>query len=63
MKMFNNYNLTDNDVLEIIEKYSKLINKYSILNGDINEDLRQEIFITIYMKLTANREKLKKVNK
>lgn len=63
MKMFNNYNLTDNDVLEIIEKYSKLINKYSILNGDINEDLRQEIIITIYIKLTANREKLKKVNK
>lgn len=57
--MFNNYNLTDKEVLEIIEKYENLINKYSRLytNGPIDEDLKQEIIIKIYMVLTKNREK------
>ena len=57
--MFNNYNLTDEEVLEIIEKYENLINKYSRLytNGPIDEDLKQEIIIKIYMVLTKNREK------
>lgn len=57
--MFNNYNLTDEEVLEIIEKYENLINKYSRLytNGSIDEDLKQEIIIKIYMVLTKNREK------
>ena len=58
--MFNNYNLTDEEVLEIIEKYENLINKYSRLytNGPIEEDLKQEIIIKIYMVLTKNREKI-----
>lgn len=57
--MFNNYNLTDEEILEIIEKYENLINKYSRLytNGPIDEDLKQEIIIKIYMVLTKNREK------
>lgn len=57
--MFNNYNLTDEEVLEIIEKYENLINKHSRLytNGPIDEDLKQEIIIKIYMVLTKNREK------
>lgn len=57
--MFNNYNLTDEEVLKIIEKYENLINKYSRLytNGPIDEDLKQEIIIKIYMVLTKNREK------
>ena len=57
--MFNNYNLTDEEVLEIIKKYENLINKYSRLytNGPIDEDLKQEIIIKIYMVLTKNREK------
>ena len=29
--MFNNYNLTDEDVIGIINKYENLINKYSRL--------------------------------
>ena len=57
--MFNNYNLTDEEVLEIIEKYENLINKYSRLytNGPIDEDLKQVIIIKIYMVVTKNREK------
>lgn len=54
---FNNYNLSDEDVLGIIEKYDNLINLYSEINGSINEDLKQEIVIAIYISLTKNREK------
>lgn len=57
--MFNSYDLTDEEVLHIIDKYENLINKYSRLysNGPIDEDLRQEIILKIYVTLTQNREK------
>lgn len=57
--MFNSYDLTDEEVLHIIDKYENLINKYSRLysNGPIDEDLRQEIILKIYVILTQNREK------
>ncbi len=56
--MFNSYDLKDEEVLHIIEKYENLINKYSRLytNGPIDEDLRQEIILKIYVTLTQNRE-------
>ena len=54
---FNNYNLTDEEVLEIIDKYDNLINLYSEIDGVINEDLKQEIIITIFIKLTKNRKR------
>ena len=43
--MFNNYNLTDDDVIGILNKYENLINKYSRLypGGPIDEDLKGEI--------------------
>lgn len=57
--MFNNYNLTDEDVIGIINKYENLINKYSRLypGGAIHEDLRGDIIEKIYKTLTQNREK------
>lgn len=57
--MFNNYNLTDEDVIGIINKYENLINKYSRLypEGAIDEDLREDIIEKIYKTLTQNREK------
>ena len=57
IEMFNNYSLSDDDVMGIIEKYDNLINKYSEINGKTDDDLKQEIIITIYRKLTKNREK------
>jgi len=54
---FNNYSLTDEDVLGIIEKYDNLINLYSEINGVIDEDLKQDIQIAIFVKLTKNRKK------
>ena len=55
--MFNEFNLSDDDVLGIIKEYENLINKCSCINGQINEDLRQEIILSIYKDLTKNREK------
>lgn len=55
--MFNNYDLTDRDVLDIVKKYENLINKYSEINGKSDEDLKQFIVMEIYKKLTKNREK------
>lgn len=55
--MFNNFNLSDDDVMEIINQYDNLINKFSRINGEIDEDLKQEIIIEIYKTLTKNREK------
>lgn len=54
---FNNYNLSDEDVLGIIEKYDNLINLYSEINGSINEDLKQEIVIAIYNYIKMTRKK------
>ena len=57
--MFRNYNLSDDEVVEIIEKYKNLINKYSKLypGGPIDEDLRGEIIEKMYRVLTINRER------
>ena len=57
--MFNNYNLSDDDVIGIIDKYENLINKYSRLspNDSIDEDLKGEIIEKIYRVLTQNKEK------
>lgn len=57
--MFRNYNLSDDEVVEIIEKYKNLINKYSKLypGGPVDEDLRGEIIEKMYRVLTINRER------
>ena len=55
--MFKDFNLSDDEVFEIVQKYENLINMYSKINGRLNEDLRQEIIISIYNSLTKNREK------
>ena len=49
--------MTDDEVMEIINTYDNHINKYSRINGLVDEDLKQEIKIEIYKTLTKNREK------
>lgn len=56
-KIFNNFNLTDEEVLHIINKYMPLINKHSFISNIFDEDLKQEIIIQIYTTLTRNRNK------
>lgn len=55
--IFRNFNLSDHEVIDIVFEYDNLINKYSKINGKIDEDLKQEIIIEIYRTLTKNREK------
>ena len=57
--MFNNFNLSNTEVVEIIEKYEPLIIKESTIKYKFDEDLNQEIKIKIFKVLTKNRKKYK----
>ncbi len=55
--MFNNFNLTDDEILKIIKDYENLILKYSIINNKFDEDSHQEILMLIFKYLSKNRKK------
>lgn len=55
--IFKNFNMTDDEVMEIIYSYDNLLNKYSKIDGKVDKDLKQEITAEIYITLTKNREK------
>ena len=55
--MFNNFNLSDEEILKIIVDYTNLINKNSIINGKVDEDLQQEVKLLIFKILSKNRKK------
>ena len=55
--MFNNFNLSNQEILKIIYDYTNLIDKYSEINGKIDEDLQQEIKFFIFKILSKNRKK------
>ena len=52
--MFNNFDLSDEEILKIIEDYKPLIKKMSTLKSGV--DLMQEIKYLIYKTLTKNRK-------
>lgn len=54
--MFNNFNLLDEEILKIMNDYKNLINKNSIIDGRIDEDLQQEIRLLIFRVLSKNRK-------
>ena len=56
-KIFNNKNLSDEEILYIIKRFQPLIIKESFINGKFNEDLNQEIKLRIYTALTKGRKK------
>ena len=55
--MFNNNNLSEKEILYIIEKFRNYIRKESYINRKFDEDLNQEIKIRIYKTLTKGRKK------
>jgi hypothetical protein len=57
--MFNNFCLTDEEILKIIIDYKYLIDAKSYVNSRFDEDLNQEIKICLWRVLSANRKKLK----
>lgn len=54
--MFNNFNLSNKEILQIIEDYQNLINKNSMVNERFDEDLQQEIKLLIFKVLSKNRK-------
>ena len=56
-RMFNNFDLSDQEILKIIEDYKNLINKNSVVSGSFDEDLQQEIKFLIFKVLSKNRKK------
>lgn len=60
--MFNNFDLSDEEILKILEDYKPLIVKMSKLRDGLDEDLMQEIKYIIYKTLTKNRKNCKKCN-
>ena len=59
--MFNNFDLSDLEIMNIIKKYNPLIIKSSKINYKYDEDLCQEIKLNIWKELSKNR-KIKKVS-
>ena len=55
--MFNDFNLSDKEILKIMDDYKNLIDKKSIINGKVDEDLQQEIKLLIFKVLSKNRKK------
>lgn len=55
--MFNDFNLSDEEVIHIIDRYTNLIDSKSYINERFDEDLQQEIKIFIFKVLTKNRKK------
>ena len=55
--MFNNFNLSDEEILKIINDYKNLIYKYSCINYRFDEDLKQEIEFRIFYVMSRNRRK------
>lgn len=54
--MFNEFNLSDEEIIKIIKDYKPLIINASIISGGYDEDLAQEIKIEIYKNLRRNRK-------
>ncbi len=58
--LFNNFNLTDEEIMKIMYDYKPLIKRNSYINSKFDEDLNQNIQEKIYETLRKNR-KIKKI--
>lgn len=54
--MFNNFNLTDEEIIRIIEIYNPLIIRKSMIRDRFDEDLCQEIKMAFFKELSKNRK-------
>lgn len=55
--IFNNFNLTDEEILKIIDDFEPLILSKSVISSRVDEDLCQEIKVTIFKELSKHRKK------
>lgn len=56
-ELFNNYNLTNEEIESIITQMDSFINNNCYVNGKFDEDLKQEICFKIFISLSKNRKK------
>ena len=54
-EIFNNFTLTDEEVMNIIDIYQNLIKRHCKVSMKFDEDLYQEIVFNIFKTLTRNR--------
>lgn len=57
--LFKNYNLTNEEIEHVLQQMDAYINTKSYINQSIDEDLRQEIILKIFIVLSKNRKNLK----
>lgn len=55
--LFNNYNLSNDEIEKILKEFRTDIKRASKIDGKIDEDCEQKIMIAIYQKLSRNRKK------
>ena len=58
--LFNNFDLSDYEIMKIMYDYESLIKRNSYINSKFDEDLNQNIQEKIYETLRKNR-KIKKI--
>lgn len=56
--LFNNFNLSNEEIESILNQLEKTINANCYVNGKFNEDLKQDIYLNIFVSLSKNRKKV-----
>ena len=54
--LFKNYDLTNEEIEHVLQQMNAYINAKSYINQSIDEDLRQEIVLKIFIVLSKNRK-------
>lgn len=55
--LFNNFNLTNEEIESILKQIEKFIDGNCFVNGKFNNDLKQDIYFNIFITLSKNRKK------
>lgn len=55
--LFNNFNLTNEEIESILKQIEKFIDGNCFVNGKFNDDLKQDIYFNIFITLSKNRKK------
>ena len=55
-ELFNNYNLTNEEIESILRQMDSFINNNCYVNGKFDEDLKEEICFKIFISLSKNRK-------
>lgn len=55
--LFNNFNLTNEEIESVLSQIEKFIDGNCYVNGKFNDDLKQDIYLNIFITLSKNRKK------